>query len=162
MGQFRRSLADYNTFKKLSLSEKQEQSVELIMSEDKHFQFFIDSPRLQSGPRLNIVGHGDRGGQTFQGDIPGAQMLTHKELAELIVPLIRKSGAKTVRLVSCRSGATGFARALANEIRLPVKAPIGTVTIYEVMTGRFWLLKRTYINKKFPEDHLFHWYFPER
>ncbi len=160
MGQYRYSLAGYNAFKLLPVSEKNEQSTELLLSEDKQYQFFFDKPRLQATPRLNVVGHGDRGGQTFQGDIPGANMLNPKELAKLITPLIRTYGAKTIRLVSCRAGATGFAQALANELRLPVKAPIGTVTMYEVMTNRFWLLKRTFINKKFPEDHLFRWYFP--
>lgn len=76
MGQYRRSLGDFNAFKALSPSEKLEQTVELVLSDDNQYKFFIDNPRHQPAPRLNIVGHGDKGGQIFQGDMPGACLLT--------------------------------------------------------------------------------------
>ncbi|MRT15084.1 hypothetical protein GJV07_22655 [Enterobacteriaceae bacterium RIT711] len=142
MGQYRRSLGELNSFKALSISEKHEQTVELVLSDDYQYQFFIDSPSHQPVPRLSIVGHGDKGGKTFQGDISGAHLLTPFQLAEHIRPKIMRTGAKSVRLVSCRTGATGFAQALSDELRLPVKAPIGTVTIFEVMQGHFWMLKK--------------------
>ncbi|MRT15176.1 hypothetical protein GJV07_23195 [Enterobacteriaceae bacterium RIT711] len=159
MGQYRRSLGDFNAFKTLSPSEKQEQTVELVLSDDNQYQFFIDNPRNERAPRLNIVGHGDKGGQTFQGDIPGAHLLTPVQLAERLRAQIIITGARCIRLVSCRAGATGFAQALANELRLPVKAPIGTVTVFEAMKGRFWILKKP-ANMRKPEEHLFLWYFP--
>lgn len=160
MGQYRRSLGEFNAFKALSIADKQSQTVELLMSNERQYQFFIDNPLHQSAPRLNIVGHGDKGGQTFQGDISGANLLTPHQLAELLRPLILIMNVKCIRLVSCRSGATGFAQSLANELRLPVKAPIGTVTVFEAMKDRYWVLKKA-ANLRKPEEHLFLWYFPK-
>ncbi|WP_181409083.1 hypothetical protein [Serratia sp. SRS-8-S-2018] len=159
MGQYRRSLGELNAFKALSFAEKQAQTVELTLSDDHQYHFFIDNPRHQPAPRLNIVGHGDKGGQTFQGDVPGARLLTPVQLAERLRYQIIRTGARCIRLVSCRSGTTGFAQALANELHLPVKAPIGTVMLYEVMQGRFWILKKS-ANMRRPEEHLYLWYLP--
>ncbi|ENG6257032.1 hypothetical protein [Yersinia enterocolitica] len=162
MGKYCHSLAELESFKKMTNAEKIAQSVELTTSKNGQYEFFIDTPQHQPGPRLNIVGHGDKGGQTFQGDIPGATLLSPSQLGILLQPQIRETGAKSIRLVSCRSSSTGFAQALANQLDLPVKAPVGSVTMFEVMKNRFWILKRTYINPHRPEDHLWHWHFPNR
>jgi len=147
-----RSLSEYAKFKDLPDTEKAANSIEFTESKDAQFQYFLDGPENSTEKRLNLVGHGDKGGITFQSDLKGAKSYSPEEFAKLIAPLIRETGATTIRLVSCRSGQTGFAQQLSQHLNMPVKAPVGTVSQFEATKNRFWILEK-FPNPRRPHDH---------
>ncbi|WP_455884891.1 dermonecrotic toxin domain-containing protein [Pseudomonas spelaei] len=147
-----RSLAEYQGFKRLSESEKIAESVAFSVSDDAQFEYFLDGPKGGKETRLNIVGHGDKGGVTFKSDLAGAHTHTPESLARLIAPLLQKTGATRIRLLSCKSAATGFAQALSEQLNVPVKAPVGTVSQFQVAPDRYWFLEK-HPNPRRPHDH---------
>ena len=118
-----------------SLDSKLEASV--IPERMNDFEYFYDKPDNTTGNirRLNIVGHGDRGTSEpiFQGDWEGAPHLTSAQLAEQMTPLLNHYDAPTIRLVACKSGATGFAQTLANNLQKSIEAPLTTITKYRTV-----------------------------
>ncbi|MDE9556960.1 hypothetical protein KKJ06_16400 [Xenorhabdus bovienii] len=151
----------FNDIYKLSLQEAVTGSVKLVVSHDEQYHYFLDIPKHQSGPRLNIFGHGDPNRASFQGHsverplsgteiagfpcrekLPHAQPLSPSDLAESIKPLILSYCIRSIRLVACYTGRTGFARALSHFTGLPVKAPMHHVDVMEfVTTSRYWIIK---------------------
>ncbi|MBI6550681.1 hypothetical protein [Xenorhabdus lircayensis] len=146
---------------KLSLQEAVTGSVKLIVSHDEQYHYFLDIPKHQPGPRLNIFGHGDPNKAIFQGHsvarpmsgteilgfpcrvrLPHAKPLTPHELKQSITPLILMYRIRSIRLVACYTGSSGFARALSHLTGLPVKAPMKYIDVMEfVTTGRYWIIK---------------------
>lgn len=59
----------------------------------------------------------------------------------------------TTRGASSLSDNKNRGQALANELCLPVKTPVGTVTVFETMKDRYWILKEP-ANMRKPEEHL--------
>ncbi|MEX0446212.1 hypothetical protein [Xenorhabdus sp. SGI246] len=132
-----------------------------MISHDGQYHYFLDIPKRQPGPRLNIFGHGDPNKALFQGHsveralsgtevvgfpcrerLPQAYSLSPSDLAKSIKPLISIYCIRSIRLVACYTGKTGFARALAYLTNLPVKAPIHHIDVMEfVTTGRYWIIK---------------------
>ncbi len=146
------NLSEYTAFKQLSATEKRSNSIVFSESRDAQYQYFLDGPENSNERRLNIVGHGDKGGITFQSDLKGAKSYSPEEFAKLIAPLLKETGASSIRLVSCRSGQTGFAEQLSKQLNITVKAPLGTVTQFEVTKDRFWILEK-FANPRRPHDH---------
>lgn len=153
MGQFRISLADFRNY---SFEEKKQNSTELVTGNNGDYQYFLDVPKNKKGNRLNLVGHGDKGGVSFVSLINNVRS-TPDELYNKFKPLLIDNNITSVRLVSCRAGGTGFAEALANCSNLPVKASPGSVTIYEACNKRYVMLKKME-NAKRPDDHKFFWF----
>ncbi|MCZ4060843.1 hypothetical protein O3W44_20420 [Pantoea sp. LMR881] len=153
MGQFRVSLADFRNY---CFRGKQQNSTKLETGHNSDYQYFFDVPKNKTGNRINIIGHGDKGGITFVSLINKVQS-TPEELHNKIKPVILDNNITSVRLVSCRAGGTGFAEALANCSNLPVKASPGSVTIYEACNERYVLLKKME-NPKRPNEHKFFWF----
>ncbi|WP_340609410.1 hypothetical protein [Xenorhabdus bharatensis] len=151
----------FNDIGKLSLQEAVRDSVKLIVSRDGQYHYFLDVPKKQPGPRLNIFGHGDPNIASFQGHsvghplsgtekagfpcldrLPHALPLSPSDLAESIKPLISNYRIRSIRLVACHTGKTGFAKALSDLTGVPVKAPMHYVDVMEfVTTGRYWIIK---------------------
>ncbi|CBJ81243.1 hypothetical protein XBJ1_2117 [Xenorhabdus bovienii SS-2004] len=152
----------FNDIYKLPLQDAVKDSVKLVVSNDKQYHYFLDIPKYQPGPRLNIFGHGDPNRASFQGHsvehplsgteiagfpcrekLPDAHPLSPSDLAESIKPLILLYHIRSIRLVACYTGRTGFARDLSQFTGLPVKAPIHHVDVMEfVTTGCYWIIKR--------------------
>ena len=145
------SLAEFKDFKSLSQAEKLSNSIALSQSSDGQYEYFFDIEEGQ-GMRLNVVGHGDKGGASFKSDLVGAHLWSAEEFADLLQPLLDRSGANSIRLLSCRAGASGFAEQLARHVQLPVKAPLGAVTQFEVMKQRYWFLSKAK-NEQHPSEH---------
>lgn len=146
------NLSEYTAFKQLSAAEKRSNSIVFTESQDGQYQYFLDGPENSNERRLNIVGHGDKGGITFQSDLKGAKSYSPEEFAKLIAARLKETGASSIRLVSCRSGQTGFAEQLSKLLNITVKAPLGTVTQFEVTKDRFWILEK-FANPRRPHDH---------
>lgn len=144
------SLSRLKAFKALPVADKLSQSIEFTSDRNGQYQYYLD--RQDGGIRLNIVGHGDKGGMTFKADLPGGNFHSPEGFADLIAPLIARSGAASLRLVSCRSAATGFAARLADRLNMPVTAPMGTVIAFEVMKDRYWILEKPF-NPRSPTNH---------
>ncbi|QIX98015.1 hypothetical protein [Cedecea sp. FDAARGOS_727] len=153
MGQFRVSLAN---LRNSSFEEKQRNSTELSTGHNGDYQFFLDVPKNNTGNRLNIVGHGDKGGSSFVSLINNVKS-TPAELHHKIKPQFCDKEITSIRLVSCRAGGTGFAEALADCTKLPVKASPGSVTIYQICNDRYVLLKKMKSEKR-PDEHKFFWF----
>ncbi|WP_258087390.1 hypothetical protein [Xenorhabdus bovienii] len=146
---------------KLSLQEAVKGSVKLVVSDDRQYHYFLDIPKHQLGPRLNIFGHGHPKEALFQGHsvecplsgteaagfpcrerLPDARPLSPNDLADSIKPLIVRYHIRSIRLVACYTGKTGFASALSHLTGLPVKASMQHIDAMEfVTTGRYWIIK---------------------
>ncbi len=147
-----RNIGEYKDFKELPTPEKLANSIAFTTSDDGQYEYFLDRPEGSKEVRLNIVGHGDKGGATFKSDLKGAQSYSPEAFAKLIAPTLKNTGATQIRMVSCRSASTGFSEALSKLLNVPVKAPVGTVTQFEVMKDRYWILEK-FPNPRRPHDH---------
>ncbi len=80
---------------------------------------------LANEQRLTVVGHGDKAG--LVGD------MTAKELATKLKVGGYKGG--TVELIACNTGCNGYAQKLANELGIPVRAPMGRTSVTDGLPG---------------------------
>lgn len=146
------NMGEYKAFKELSEAEKLKNSIAFTTSEDGQYEYFLDRPAGSTEIRLNIIRHGDKGGATFKSDLKGAASHSPEAFAKLIAPMLKKTGATHIRMISCKSGSTGFSEELSKRLNVPVKAPVGTVTQFEVMKDRYWILEK-FPNPRRPHDH---------
>ncbi|HEY3984117.1 dermonecrotic toxin domain-containing protein [Cedecea sp.] len=152
-GEYDRTLDEARNFKyKINAEgEKTPKTIEEIKSgtvkliRTEKFEYFYDHPEGNQKPRLNIVGHGDLGGDTFKGDFEGASKIDSDTMAkELKSMLTGLNKVEPIRLVSCKTGASGFAQSLANKLGRPVIASTESVTLFETgIKGYFSVLKKT-------------------
>lgn len=146
------TLGEYKDFKELPEPEKIKNSIAFTPSEDGQYEYFLDRPAGSNEIRLNIIGHGDKGGVTFKSNLKNAQSYSPEAFAGLIAPMLEKTSATQIRMISSKSGSTGFAEELSKRLNVPVKAPVGTVTQFEVMKDRYWILEKL-PNPRRPHDH---------
>ncbi|PHM49893.1 hypothetical protein [Xenorhabdus miraniensis] len=156
-------------FKSFSFEEKVRNSARLIPYLRGGFQYFIDVSSTYPTNRLNLVGHGDQFKLLFEGLLLGAKKLSPQELADHIGPLLMKDNARSIRLLSCFSGKSGFAHKLADITGLPVKANreiFSPQCFYYAQDERLWLRREKQV---FPSESLntsednivrFFWYNP--
>lgn len=146
------NMGEYKAFKALPEADKLKNSIAFTTSEDGQYEYFLDRTVGSTEIRLNIIGHGDKGGATFKSDLKGAASHSPEAFAKLIAPMLKKTGATHIRMISCKSGSTGFSEELSKRLNVPVKAPVGTVTQFEVMKDRYWILEK-FPNPRRPHDH---------
>ncbi|MBC8952377.1 hypothetical protein [Xenorhabdus sp. PB62.4] len=159
----------YQEFKNLSLEEQVRNSARLIPYLQGGFQYFIDVSSTYPTNRLNLIGHGDQFKLLFEGLMPRAKKLSPQDLADCIGPLLTKNNARSIRLLSCFSGKSGFAQKLADITGLPVKANRGIFSpqcFYYAQDERLWLRrdKQVFSSESLntSEDNMvrFFWYRP--
>lgn len=135
-----RSYDDFRDFEKLSAPEQKAQSILMIPSENKQFEFFIDGSGKNPNNRLNIVGS-EVTLDTFEGSLNEATSQTPESLATLIAPVRDKTKSTSLRLLVDKAAQTAFPQKLANATGLTVEAPMGNVPFFEVTEGRYWLMR---------------------
>ncbi|MDX7986892.1 hypothetical protein FE392_06040 [Xenorhabdus sp. 12] len=164
MGQYRHT---WTSVHNMSENQRIENTTQLqvydggarICNGDK-FQYFFDNPKRIKGPRLNIMGHSALGCPIFRGKLPGSKNMSAENFTKSVKILLKKyPEVKSIRLIACHAGKNHLAQIVADELRIPVKASLGTVNFSELLNTaplRHWIDRPDYNKKNTSEKYQQH------